>query len=84
VRLSPLDIPPLFVLFGLLYPPRMIDDKECGGIGGIMGRGNQRTRRKPAVLPFYSPQVPHDLPRDRTRGYSGGKPATNRVRYGTA
>jgi hypothetical protein len=28
----------------------MIDDEECGGIGGIMGRGNGRTQRKPAVF----------------------------------
>jgi hypothetical protein len=35
-------------LSGLLYQPRMIYD-ECGAVGGIrIGRGNRRTRRKPA------------------------------------
>jgi hypothetical protein len=34
---------------GLLYQPQMIDDGDCGAIGGRKtGRGNRSTRRKPA------------------------------------
>jgi hypothetical protein len=36
---------------GLLYQPRMIDDGDCGEIGGIkIGRGNRSTRRKPYAI----------------------------------
>jgi hypothetical protein len=53
---------------GLLYQPQMIDDGDCGVIGGIkIGRGNRITRRKPAPVPLCSPQIPHDLIRARTR-----------------
>jgi hypothetical protein len=60
--------------FGLLYLPRMIDDDDCGEMGGMRtGRGNLSTTRKPAPVPLCSPQIPHDLTcRD-------GKPATNRL-----
>jgi hypothetical protein len=38
---------------GLLYQPRMIDDGDCGEIGGMKtGRGNRSTRRKPAQAPL--------------------------------
>jgi hypothetical protein len=40
-------------LFGLLYQPRMIDDDNCGTVGGIrIGRGHGSTRGKPAPVPF--------------------------------
>jgi hypothetical protein len=46
---------------GLLYQPRMIDDK-CRAVGKIrIGRGNWSTRRKPAPVPFCLPQIAHDL-----------------------
>jgi hypothetical protein len=41
--------------------------------------GNRSTRRKPAPVPLCPPQMPHDLTWTRT-----GKPATNRLSYGTA
>jgi hypothetical protein len=70
-------------LFGLLYQPRMIDDDECGAVGGKrLGRGNRSTRRKPAPVPLCPPQIPHDL--GSYLGRRGGKPATNRLSYGTA
>jgi hypothetical protein len=34
-------------------------DYDGGEIGGIIGRGNQSTRRKPAPLPLCPPQTPH-------------------------
>jgi hypothetical protein len=36
-------------------------DDECGAIGGMFGRGNWSTRRKPAPVPHCPPQIPHDL-----------------------
>jgi hypothetical protein len=48
----------------LLYHLQMIDDDDCGAIGGMkIGRGNRSTRRKP-LLP---PQIPHDHTRTRTQ-----------------
>jgi hypothetical protein len=70
---------------GLLYKPQMIDDGDCGVIGGMkIGRGNQSTRRKPAQAPLCPTQIPHDQSRARTPGRRGGKPATNRLSYGAA
>jgi hypothetical protein len=70
-------------IFGLLYQPRMIDDDECGVVGGMrIGRGNRSIRRKPAPVPLCPPQIPHDL--GSNPGRRGGKPATNRPSYGTA
>jgi hypothetical protein len=41
---------------GLLYKPQMIDEDDCGAIGGInIGRGNRSTRRKPAPVPLCPP-----------------------------
>jgi hypothetical protein len=53
-------------LFGLLYQPQMIDDCDCGAIGGMkIGRGNRSTSRKPAPVPLCQPQIQHDLNRAR-------------------
>jgi hypothetical protein len=69
-------------LFGLFYQPQMIDD-DCDAIGGMrIGRGNRSTRRKSALPPLCPPQIPHDDPGSNP-GRRGGKPATNRVSYGT-
>jgi hypothetical protein len=63
---------------GLLYQAQMIDEGDCGAIGGIkIGRGNRSTRRKAAPAPLCPPQIPHDQNRARTR-------ATNRLSYGAA
>jgi hypothetical protein len=44
---------------GLLYKPQMIDEGDCGAIGGMkMGRGNRSTRRKRAPAPLCPPQNP--------------------------
>jgi hypothetical protein len=61
VRLSPLGTA---ATTGLLYLPRMIDDGDCGAIGGMkIVRGNRSTRRKPARVPLCT----HDQTRARTR-----------------
>jgi hypothetical protein len=41
-------------------------DYDDGEIGGIIGRGNRSTRRKPAAVPLCPPQIPHDLTWART------------------
>jgi hypothetical protein len=70
VRLSPLGTA---AITGLLYQPQMIDDGDCGVIGGIkIGMGNRSTRRKPAPAPLCPPQIPHDQTRARTRAAAVG------------
>jgi hypothetical protein len=40
---------------GLQYQPQMIDDDDCGAIGGMkIDRGNLSTGRKPAQAPLLS------------------------------
>jgi hypothetical protein len=34
-------------------------DYDDGEIGGMIGRGNRSTRRKPTPVPLYPPQTPH-------------------------
>jgi hypothetical protein len=65
----------------VLYAPGDYDDGEYGG--GMISRGNRRTRRKPAPVPLSPLQIPHDLT-GREPGPSGGKQAINRLNYGTA
>jgi hypothetical protein len=50
-------------LFGLLCQPRMVDDGHCGAISGMRtGSKDRSTRRTPAPVPLYPPQVPHEWP----------------------
>jgi hypothetical protein len=58
-------------------------DYDDGEIGGMIGRGNRSTRRKPAPMPLCPQHIPYAA-RTRTQGRRGGKPATNRLSYGTA
>jgi hypothetical protein len=65
VRLNPLGIA---ATTGLLYQPTMIDDGDCGTVGGMnTGTRNLSTRRKPALVPLCQPQILHDQTRARTR-----------------
>jgi hypothetical protein len=44
---------------GLVYKPQMIDEDDCGAIGGMkIGRGNRSTRIKPTPVPLCPPQNP--------------------------
>jgi hypothetical protein len=36
-------------------------DYDDGEFGGMIGRGNRSTRRKPVPVPLCPPQIPHDL-----------------------
>jgi hypothetical protein len=58
---------------GLLYKPQMINEGDCGAIGGMKsGRGNRSTRRKPAQAPLCPSQIPQDQIRARTRATAVG------------
>jgi hypothetical protein len=46
-------------------------DYDDGEIGGMIGKGNRSTRRKPAPLPLCPPQNPHAA-RTRTRAAAVG------------
>jgi hypothetical protein len=60
-------------LFGILFQPQMIDDEECGAVRGLrIGRDNRSTRRKPAPVPLFPPQIPRDLTWARTRAVAVG------------
>jgi hypothetical protein len=54
-------------LFALLYRPQTMDGDECGAVGGMLGRGNPSTGRKPVPIPPCPPQIPYDLTQARTR-----------------
>jgi hypothetical protein len=59
--------------FWPIVQPQMIDEGDCGAIGGMkIGRGNRSTRRKPAPVPFCPPQIPLDQTRERTRAAAVG------------
>jgi hypothetical protein len=47
-------------------------DCENGEFGGMNGRGNRSTRRKPAPPPLYPPQIPLDQTRYWTRAAAVG------------
>jgi hypothetical protein len=52
----------------------MIDEDDCGAIGGMkIGRGNRSTRRKAAPAPLCPPQIPDDQTLARTRAAAVGK-----------
>jgi hypothetical protein len=56
VQLGPLE--PAATHWPIVAAPADYDDVE---IGGMIGRGNQSTRRKPAPVPLRPPQIPHNL-----------------------
>jgi hypothetical protein len=67
---------------GLLYQPHMIDDGDCGAIGGMkIGKGNRSTRRKPAPAPLCPCGGPDP---GSNPGGRGGKPTINSLSYGAA
>jgi hypothetical protein len=47
-------------------------DCKDGEFGGMNGRGNRSTRRKPAPAPLCSPQIPLDQTRVRIRAAAVG------------
>jgi hypothetical protein len=82
VRLSPLGTS---ASIGLLYQSFMVDDDECGAVGGMrIGRGKPKYSEKTcpsATLSTRNTTWP-DLGSSPDR--RGGKPARNHLNYGTA
>jgi hypothetical protein len=59
-------------------------DYDNGEIGGMIGRGNRSTRRKPSPVPLCPPQTPHAA-RTRTRAAAlGSQRLTAELRHGHA
>jgi hypothetical protein len=59
--------------FWPIVQPQMIDEGDCGAIGGMkIGRGKRSTRIIPAPAPFCPPQIPLDQTRARTRAAAVG------------
>jgi hypothetical protein len=57
-------------------------DYDNGEIGGMIGKGNQSTRKKPAPVPFCPAQTPHAA-RTRTRAAAvGSQRLTAELRHG--
>jgi hypothetical protein len=57
-------------------------DYDNGEIGGMIGRGNRSTRRKPAPVPICPPQTPNAA-RTRTRASAvGSQRLTAELRHG--
>jgi hypothetical protein len=53
---------------GLFYQPQMINDGNCGPIGGLKtDRGNRIIQRKSTLAPLCPPQIPHVQTWARTR-----------------
>jgi hypothetical protein len=59
------------------------NDYDYGKIGGMISRGNGSTRKKTCPSAALSTTNPTCCP-DENPGLLGGKPATNRLSYGTA
>jgi hypothetical protein len=60
----------------------MMDDVGRGAVWVMSGEGTRSTRRIPAAVPLYPPQIPHDLIWPRTLATAvGSRRATNRLSY---
>jgi hypothetical protein len=62
----------------------MMDDDEFEAAGGMIGKGNISTRRKPATVPLCPPQIPHYLIWLKPGPPYGGKLVTNCLSYSMA
>jgi hypothetical protein len=56
-------------------------DYDDGEIGGMIGRGNRSTRRKPTPVPLCPSQTPHAA-RTRTRASAVGSQQLLELRHG--
>jgi hypothetical protein len=69
---------------GLLNQPRMLDDDECGAVGGMtVDRGNRSAMIKPVPVSICPPQIPRvELGSNPAR--RGEKLANNHLSYDKA
>jgi hypothetical protein len=68
----------------LFYQPRMIDDGDCGAIGGMQLAGETEVLGENLPQCHLSTTNPTLSDPGSNQGRRGGKPATNRLSYGTA
>jgi hypothetical protein len=72
-------------LIGLLYQSRMIDNGDCGAVGGMrIGKGNRSTRKNPCPSATLSTTKVTRPDLGTNTGYCGGEKATNHLGYSTA
>jgi hypothetical protein len=57
-------------------------DYDNGEIGGMIGKGNRSTRRKPAPVPLYPPQNPHAASTRTQAAAVGSQRLTAELRHG--
>jgi hypothetical protein len=70
--------------FEPLYQLRMMDDDECGAVGGMIGRINGHTRSKwPSATLSTTKPKPILLDMGSNQGLHSGKLTTNRLSYDT-
>jgi hypothetical protein len=58
------------------------DDYDDGEIGGMTGRGNRSTRRKPAPVPLCPPQTAHAARTQNRAAAVGSQRLTDELRHG--
>jgi hypothetical protein len=56
-----------------------MDEDECGAVGGMIGRGNRSTRRKPVAIATLSNTNLKQPNLGSNPGRRGGKTAANRL-----
>jgi hypothetical protein len=66
---------------GLLYQPRMMDDDECGAVGGMSDREDRSTRRKTCPSAALSTTNPTWPDTGSNPGRSPRKQSSNRLSY---
>jgi hypothetical protein len=82
VRLSPLGTA---ATTGLLYQPQMIDDGDCGAIGGMkIGSEIRRVLGENLHQRHFVHHKSYTTDPGSNPGRCGGKPATNCLSYGAA
>jgi hypothetical protein len=57
-------------------------DYDNGEIGGMIGRGNRSTRRKPAPVPLCLPRTPHAARTRNRAAVVGSQRLTTELRHG--
>jgi hypothetical protein len=67
-----ITITTIWSLFALLSHIIVMNGHECGAVGEMTGKRNRITLRKPAPVPYCSPQTPHYLIWARTRAIEVG------------
>jgi hypothetical protein len=57
-------------------------DYDNGEIGGMIGKGNRSTRRKPTTVQLCPPQIPHAARKRARAAAAGSQRVTAELRHG--